>query len=244
MALVDLPTGDEKRARVRDMFDRIAPRYDALNRVISAGLDQRWRRQCLEKIAVGRGDRVLDLACGTGDFCELAKARGAGVIGVDFALQMLRHGQARGFAFDAVQGDGEWLPFRTASVDVVTCGFALRNFVDLAAVFREIARVLVPGGRIALLDVDRPHWAPLRAAHSLYFDRLVPLIGGLVSDRQAYRYLPQSTAYLPPPAELEAMLGRAGFEAIEREVRLLGSAQILTAVRVQEDSAAATGGMP
>lgn len=231
MALGDLPTGDEKRVRVREMFDRIAPRYDALNRVISAGLDQRWRRRSLDRIAVSPKDLVLDLACGTGDFCELVQARGARVIGVDFALQMLRRGQKRGFAFDSVQGDGEWLPFRAASVDVVTCGFALRNFVALEAVFREIARVLRPGGRIALLDVDRPRWAPLRAAHSLYFDRLVPLIGGLVSDRGAYRYLPQSTAYLPPPDELAAMLRRSGFEGLERETLLLGSAQLLTGER-------------
>jgi len=234
VALGELPTGDEKRARVREMFDRIAPRYDALNRVISAGLDQRWRRHSLDRIAVGPGDLVLDLACGTGDFCELVQARGARVIGVDFALQMLRRGQKRGFAFDSVQGDGEWLPFRTASVDVVTCGFALRNFVALEAVFREIARVLRPGGRIALLDVDRPRWAPLRLAHSLYFDRLVPLIGGLVSDRRAYRYLPQSTAYLPPPDELAAMLQRSGFERLDRETLLLGSAQLLTGARGQD----------
>ena len=243
MALGDLPTGDEKRVRVRDMFDRIAPRYDALNRVISAGLDQRWRRRSLDKIGVGAGDLVIDLACGTGDFCELAQQRGARVVGVDFALQMLRYGRARGFDLDSVQGDGEWLPFRTASADVVTCGFALRNFVSLEAVLREIARVLKPGGRYALIDVDRPRWGPLRAAHSLYFDRVVPLIGGLVSDRQAYRYLPQSTAYLPAPEALESMLLRSGFVAVEREVVLLGSAQILTGKR-GVDGASMTAGDP
>ena len=231
MALVDLPTGDEKRVRVRDMFDRIAPRYDALNRVISMGLDQRWRRRALNKIGLSAQDRVIDLACGTGDFCELARLRGATVIGVDFALQMLREGQGRGIGCDAVQGDAEWLPFRSASVDVVTCGFALRNFVSLGAVLKEIGRVLKPGGRVALIDVDRPGSKPLRAAHSLYFDRVVPLIGGLVSDRSAYRYLPQSTAYLPAPEVLCAMLASAGFEAVERETLLLGSAQILTGVR-------------
>ena len=231
MALGDLPTGDEKRVRVRDMFDRIAPRYDALNRVMSLGLDQRWRRRALDKIEVGADDLVLDLACGTGDFCELAAERGARVIGVDFALQMLRRAKIRGLDFSFVQADAEWLPFRTGSVDVVTCGFALRNFVVLDAVMREIARILKPGGRVALIDVDRPSWPPLRAAHSLYFDRIVPLVGGLFSDRKAYQYLPQSTAYLPPPDELKTMLSAAGFLEVDREILLLGSAQILTGVR-------------
>jgi len=227
----ELPVGEEKRVRVREMFDRIAPRYDALNRIMSLGLDQRWRRRALAKIGVGAGDRVVDLACGTGDFCELVAARGARAIGVDFAREMLRQADARGLDFPKVQGDGEWLPFRSASVDVVTCGFALRNFVSLEGVLREIARIVRPGGRIALVDVDRPGWPPLRAAHSLYFDRIVPLVGGLLSDRSAYRYLPKSTAYLPAPAVLRTMLSGAGFLELEREEVLLGSAQILTGVR-------------
>ncbi len=231
MALGDLPTGEEKRVRVREMFDRIAPRYDVLNRMISLGLDQRWRRRALGKIRVTSGDVVVDLACGTGDFCELAAACGARAIGVDFSREMLRQATVRGLGFPKVQGDGEWLPFESASVDVVTCGFALRNFVSLENVLREIARIVRPGGRIALVDVDRPAWGPIRMAHSLYFDRVVPLVGGLLSDRSAYRYLPRSTAYLPEPAAMRALLAGAGFLELEREVVLFGSAQILTGVR-------------
>ena len=231
MALGELPSGEEKRARVREMFDRIAPRYDALNRVMSVGMDQRWRRRALDKIAVGEGDVVVDLACGTGDFCELVENRGAQVIGVDFALQMLKQARSRGLDFRSVQADAESLPFRSASVDVVTCGFALRNFVSLPGALCEIARILKPAGRAALIDVDRPSWGPIRAAHSLYFDHVVPIVGGLISDRQAYRYLPQSTAYLPPADELKAMMSAAGFLEVDRESLFLGSAQILTGVR-------------
>jgi demethylmenaquinone methyltransferase/2-methoxy-6-polyprenyl-1,4-benzoquinol methylase len=174
---------------------------------------------------------VVDLACGTGDFCELAATRGARVTGVDFAFQMLRCARLREHDLACVQGDAERLPFRSASVDAVTCGFALRNFVSLEAALSEIARIVKPGGRVALIDVDRPAWRPLRAAHSLYFDHVVPMIGGLASDRSAYRYLPQSTAYLPPPAELKSMLSAVGFLDVDREILLLGSAQILTGVR-------------
>jgi len=130
-----------------------------------------------------------------------------------------------------VQGDGAQLPFSDQSATVVTCGFALRNFIALPAIFAELVRVLEPGGRIALIDVDRPESRLVRGAHSLYFDRVVPLVGGLLSDRAAYSYLPRSTAYLPPAPELMAMLGKAGFSRVRRRRLLLGTAQILTGVR-------------
>lgn len=226
-----LPVGEQKRIQVREMFDRIAPRYDLLNRLMTLGLDQRWRRKLLDLAGVEPGDVVVDLACGTGDLAELAAARGAQVIGVDFAGQMLREARQRGVRAKWVQADGEGLPLPTGSASVVTCGFALRNFVHLDAVFHELHRVTAPGGCIALIDVDRPTSSLVRFGHSLYFDRVVPLIGALLSDRRAYRYLPQSTAYLPPGSELAQMLRRVGFTGVTRIPLLLGTAQILLATR-------------
>lgn len=227
----ELPRGEAKYGAVRQMFDRIAPRYDLMNRLLTGGLDQRWRRRLLAQVAVGTGDVVVDVACGTGDLAELGRQRGAFVLGVDFAFEMLR-GAARRQATPALAcADAARLPLPDACATVVTCGFALRNFVALPPVFSEIARVLRAGGRLAILEVDRPDSPLVRGAHSLYFDRIVPQIGALLSDRAAYRYLPQSTAYLPPLRELAALLAAAGFESVHRERLLLGTAQMLTAVR-------------
>lgn len=231
MATLKLPTGREKHAAVRTMFDRIAPRYDFMNRLVSLGLDQGWRRLALDLASVSPGDRLLDLACGTGDLCEAARARGAQVIGADFAREMLRGATERGIDADFTNADAARLPIATASIDVVTCGFALRNFVSLPEIFAEIARVLKPGGRMALIEVDRPTSAFVRVGHSLYFDRFVPWLGALLSDRDAYRYLPESTAYLPPPEDLFAMLDKAGIGCVAKRRLLLGSAQILTGVK-------------
>lgn len=238
MALVErnerhsaLPAPARKREMVQAMFDRIAPRYDAMNRVISMGLDRRWREIALDLVAVAPGDRVIDLACGTGDLCEASLARGARVVGVDFARQMLSGANARNAALPLVQGDGAALPFATASATVLTCGFALRNFVSLPEVLAEMARVLAPGGRLALVEVDRPDNRFVRFGHSLYFDRIVPRLGALFSDRDAYAYLPQSTSYLPEAPEMRKALEQAGFTGVAKRRLLLGSAQILTAVR-------------
>jgi len=226
-----LPLPEDKRAAVKAMFDRIAPRYDLLNRLISLGLDQRWRRHALDLAQVGRGQRVVDLACGTGDLSEYAAARGARVVAVDFAREMLRGAARRGIEAHLVQADGMALPLADASADALVSGFALRNFVSLPDVFAEIGRVIAPGGRIALIDVDRPRAEIVRAGHSFYFDRVVPRVGGWISDRAAYAYLPQSTAYLPPDDELRAMLEKAGFREIHKTRLLLGAAQILHGVR-------------
>ncbi len=230
-----LPVGEEKWTAVRAMFDRIAPRYDLMNRLLTGGLDQRWRRRLLGDARVGAGDRVLDVACGTGDLAEIARRRGAFVVGLDFAREMLRGASERGVADGLVCSDAARLPVADGGVTVVTCGFALRNFVDLDAVLHEMARVLEPEGRLAILEVDRPESTWIALAHGLYFDRIVPRIGALLSDRDAYGYLPRSTAYLPPPDELQEKLESAGFENVRRERLLLGTAQILLARRKKLD---------
>jgi demethylmenaquinone methyltransferase / 2-methoxy-6-polyprenyl-1,4-benzoquinol methylase len=226
-----LPSGAAKSALVREMFERIAPRYDRMNRLVSLGLDQRWRRAALAAIGVGPGDRLLDLACGTGDLSELAAARGARVIGLDQAREMLRGARRRRIAAGFVRGDAERLPLRDACASAVTCGFALRNFSDPHAVLRECARVLRAGGRLALVEVGVPTGAFARAGHRLWFERVVPWVGGLLSDRDAYRYLPRSVVYLPAEAELRAALASAGFERVTRVPFLFGAAQLYTAVR-------------
>ena len=238
----ELPDGASKRTFVRDLFDRIAPRYDLLNRLISLGLDQRWRRLTVDALDLARGDRVLDLACGTGDLAILAAARGARVVGVDSSRGMLRAAALRSGGSDA-KGDVRWLladaeqlPLPDGWAHCATSGFALRNFPSLTAALREMARVVAPGGRVALVEVDRPRGRTLRAAHSLYFDRLVPRLGAWLSDRDAYRYLPASTAYLPPEPELRRLLEGTGFETPHKRSLLWGAAQLIVTRRSGGDS--------
>lgn len=226
-----LPSLAEKAAVVEAMFDRIAPRYDLLNRLLTLRLDQYWRRVAVHRAGIGPGDVVVDLGCGTGDFCRLAAASGARAIGVDFAAGMLLAARGRGLPAQLVRADAGMLPLSAACATVVTSGFALRNFVSIPQVLAEAARVLRPGGRLALLEVDEPASALARWGHDLYFRRLVPLIGGLLSDRAAYAYLPQSTAYLPPAPEILRLIAAAGFrEAVKRPLSG-GIAQVLFAVR-------------
>jgi len=233
--LSTLSSGDEKRALVRAMFERIAPRYDLMNRLLTAGMDRRWRSRALHALRLQPGERLLDLACGTGDLALQAARAGVHSFGVDFAAPMLHLAAARAAtaagALRWVQGDAERLPLRNSTFDAVCCGFALRNFASLPAAISEMARVLRPGGRIALLDVDRPRSRVIGAAHSLYFDRIVPIIGGWLSDRRAYRYLPQSTAYLPPAPELHALLESRGFADIALRRFLFGTVQLWSAAR-------------
>jgi demethylmenaquinone methyltransferase/2-methoxy-6-polyprenyl-1,4-benzoquinol methylase len=232
----DLPQGDAKVKAVDAMFDAIAPRYDLLNRLLTFGMDVGWRRKTVKSLGLPPGSRVLDLACGTGDLCrELAK-RGYRPIGVDRSAGMLaaqRTAPPAGGrrAAPLVRGDALRLPFRANSADGIVCGFALRNFSSLKPFLAECARVLRPGGRVALLEVSEPENVVLRWGHGLYFGRVVPLVGGLLSDADAYQYLPKSVAYLPPPKRMVSMLSESGFGAAHRRTLSTGIAQLLTGTR-------------
>ncbi|HCV00508.1 MAG: ubiquinone biosynthesis methyltransferase UbiE [Dehalococcoidia bacterium] len=227
-----LPKAHEKAEVVRTMFDRIAPSYDRMNRIITLGLDQRWRRSLIAKLEVSNGDTVLDLACGTGDFAVVAQNRGARVIALDFAGAMLLAAQERCPAsITLTRGDALALPLASESISVAVSGFALRNFVAISPVLEELGRVLRQGGRLGLLEVDSPQSSMLRLGHGFYFRKVVPVLGALLSDGRAYRYLPASTDYLPSDQELEEMLESAGFKSIEKQRHLGGVAQSITAVR-------------
>ena len=222
----NLPEGNEKRDAVRSLFDNIARRYDMVNRVITFGLDVRWRRRAVSALDLNAGSIVLDLACGTGDFCGETSRAGMVPIGIDLSMGMLLAART-----DAalLQGDVLALPISDAAVDGAVCGFALRNLVELPGFFAELARAVRPGGRISLLDAAEPEHKVLRWGHRIYFQKVVPRIGGLLSDRAAYTYLPKSLAYMPEWSELKQQLSAAGFVNIER--RVFVGAHLITATR-------------
>jgi demethylmenaquinone methyltransferase / 2-methoxy-6-polyprenyl-1,4-benzoquinol methylase len=223
-----LPEGDEKRDAVRDMFDAIAPRYDLVNRIMTCGLDERWRRRAVRALDLPAGSLVLDLASGTGDLCVDVRRAGHRPISVDLSLGMLRADHS---GAPRVQADILRLPVPGGRADGVTCGFALRNVVDLETFLAELGRVVRPGGRIALLDVGVPPNRLVRWGHGVYFGRVVPRIGGWLSDAAAYRYLPRSVAYLPDPPELVAMLRRAGFVDATHQYLSAGVTQLFVGTR-------------
>ncbi|MDQ4069159.1 MAG: ubiquinone/menaquinone biosynthesis methyltransferase [Actinomycetota bacterium] len=223
-----LPQGEAKVKAVDEMFDAIAPRYDLLNRLLTFGMDVGWRRKAVRSLQLPPGSTVLDVACGTGDICRELEKRGYRAVGVDRSAGMLA---AQRTDAPLVRGDALRLPFRTNSVDGVVCGFALRNFASLRPFLAECARVLHPGGRVALLEVSEPENSVLRWGHGVYFGKVVPLVGGMLSDRDAYRYLPDSVAYLPPPNRMVSMLSEAGFGGAARRPLSTGIAQLLTGTR-------------
>jgi demethylmenaquinone methyltransferase/2-methoxy-6-polyprenyl-1,4-benzoquinol methylase len=223
-----LPEGAEKVTAVRQMFDAIAPRYDLVNRVMTFRLDVRWRRTTVKALALPPGAVVLDLASGTGDLCIDLRRGHMQPISVDLSFGMLaqdRSGAPR------MQADILRLPAPDACVDGVTCGFALRNLVDLPTFFVELARVVRPGGRIALLDVGVPRNRLVRWGNGIWFGKVVPRIGAMLSDGAAYRYLPKSVAYLPTREQMLDDLREAGFPDAAHRQLSGGLTQLLTGTR-------------
>jgi demethylmenaquinone methyltransferase/2-methoxy-6-polyprenyl-1,4-benzoquinol methylase len=223
-----LPSGSDKTQRVREMFDSIAPRYDLVNRLITLGLDQRWRRRTVRALALAPGSLVLDVACGTGALGDLARDAGYRVVGADTSAGMLA---GRRGGSPAAQADAAAEPFADATFDGLLCGYALRNFTDLRAAVSECARVVRAGGRIAVLEVAEPDNPVLHAGHALWFRRVVPLIGAALSDPAAYRYLPDSVAYLPRGDGLRQVFRDAGFSTVGRRTLEGGLSQIITGTR-------------
>ena len=203
---------------VRGMFDRIAPVYDVMNHVMTAGLDRRWRKLAAEEV-VWPGDRVLDACCGTGDLAVAAEQRGGRVVGLDFSEKMLERARKKSGAIEWVQGDALALPFGDGEFDAATVGFGVRNLADLEGGIRELARVLKPGGKLAVLEITRPKGV-LKPFFRLWFDGIVPLLGRVLPGGKAYTYLPASVRRFPGPDDLSALFEAAGFAEVR--YRLLG----------------------
>src|SRR5919201_5152584 len=213
-----------RESQVRSMFDRIAGRYDLMNSVMSAGLHHRWRARAVELTRVGPGARALDVCSGTGDLA-LALKQAVGprgeVVGLDFSEPMLEQARAktreRGLEIDYVRGNALDLPFEDASFDAATVGFGIRNVVDLPRALGELRRVVIPGGRVVVLEITTPERPPLSWFYALWFDRVVPLLGALTGEQDAYSYLPESVRRFPPAAGLAKRMYDCG----PRDVRYL-----------------------
>jgi demethylmenaquinone methyltransferase/2-methoxy-6-polyprenyl-1,4-benzoquinol methylase len=223
-----LPQGEEKVRAVRSMFDAIAPRYDLVNRVMTFRMDVAWRTRTVRELGLPDGSLVADLACGTGDFCRELQKQGLRPIGFDLSFGMLAAART---SAPLAEADALALPVPDSSLDGITCGFALRNLVELDGFFAELARTVRPGGRIAILEVAEPPNRFLRWGHSIYFGSIVPKVGGLLSDPSAYQYLPKSVAYLPEPGVMLQRLADSGFVQVERQLLSVGISQLITATR-------------
>lgn len=226
---------DTHGKKIQTMFDRISPRYDLLNRLLSGGSDMRWRRRAVALLGNLAGHAALDLCCGSGDFLLIFRRRHGDTVrlyGADFAANMLRVARLRLDAatpgrLSLVQADALALPYADASMAAVTIGFGIRNIVDKETALTEILRVLAPGGRLAIIEPAIPENRLVAALFKFYFGRVMPFIGGLISgDAAAYRYLNDSVAAFPAPDVFCDLMRRAGFGAVDAIPQTFGTAMI------------------
>lgn len=234
-------TPDKSPARISSMFDAIAPRYDLLNHVLSAGMDRGWRNRAIDALALPDHACVLDVCTGTGDLALAAVARGGdgvSVVGVDFAAEMLRLGlvKVRGAALDKrirlVRGDAARIPVGDATCDAATIGFGIRNVAAPERALAEIARIVKPGGRLAILEFGQPRIPGIRTLYAWYFRYLLPLVGRLISKHQsAYSYLPASVGTFPPPSEFARTLAATGFSHVQAVPLTFGIVYLYVAVK-------------
>jgi len=220
--------GTLPETQVRAMFDRIARVYDLMNSLMTAGMHHRWRERAVDLAGAGPGSRALDVATGTGDLAVELARRGAEVAGLDFSEPMLELARAKAPGVEWVQGNALDLPYRDGEFDAVTVGFGARNFSDLGRGLREMARVAKPGGRVVVLEITTPQKPPLSWFFRVWFDRVVPVLGRLAADPQAYSYLPSSVRRFPGPRELAAEMVDAGL----RDVRWVLTAGGIIAIHV------------
>jgi demethylmenaquinone methyltransferase/2-methoxy-6-polyprenyl-1,4-benzoquinol methylase len=209
---VTVEAGTLSAEGVRAMFDRIAPVYDVMNRVMTAGLDGRWRQETAAAV-VSSGDRVLDVCCGTGDLALAGARAGGHVTGLDFSERMLERARRKSGEIEWVRGDALELPFEDDSFDAATVGFGVRNLEDLDRGLAELARVLRAGGKLGVLEITRPEGV-LQPFYSLWFGKIVPVLGKVLPGGAAYTYLPASVKRFPGPEDLSRFLRDAGFEDV------------------------------
>lgn len=226
-----------KGENIREMFNSIAPRYDLLNRLLSLGIDRRWRRFAVKQIKFAEGGRILDVATGTADVAlEIASFTpdSVTVTGVDFSPQMVEFGREKvkqSYFSDRITlqvAPCESMPFEDNSFDSATIAFGIRNVVDRLCGLKEILRVLKPGGRIVVLEFSNPHSRFFKAAYNFYFLKILPLVGGLISNFSAYKYLPDSVLEFPSQEEFKKIMSAAGFSHVEHKDLTFGIATVYT----------------
>jgi demethylmenaquinone methyltransferase/2-methoxy-6-polyprenyl-1,4-benzoquinol methylase len=220
--------GTLEEPQVRAMFDRIAGVYDVMNSVMTAGMHHRWRRRAVDLAAVGPGDEALDVATGTGDLAVELASRGARVIASDFSEEMLARARVKQPAITWEWANAQDLPYESNRFAAATVGFGARNFSDLALGVSEMARVVRPGGRVVILEITTPQKPPLSKFFSVWFDHVVPKLGRLAGDPDAYTYLPNSVKRFPGPEGLAGLMAAAGL----RDIRWILTAGGIIAIHV------------